>query len=338
MNWILIFFIGLTIGWLVQFLIDLFYWRLRHADKTEIIDDGEMSAAYEKELSDLNLSFDNYKSSNGAKDEAQNAEIANLQTLLKAKNQELTNLSILLDTKNQELSSLSAAIKQRDREIAALSVSESLEVADEIGLEGPEPDRGELTKIWGIGPKTQLNFYRRGIKTFDQFVNINPDVLAEVIAESKLVRIPTNPYTSWTALARLAAEGDWGRFKSLTAEIKPPRKKGNSSVKLDGDQLSDISGIGRGTWKVLHDMGYNTYAKLAAISVEEVEVAMKKSRAHNAPGAPTPTKAHASWTELAQLATSGNWDGFNDRNARVTRAVHKQTRLDTPDHDTSNQE
>ncbi|MFK7805897.1 MAG: helix-hairpin-helix domain-containing protein [Anaerolineae bacterium] len=211
-----------------------------------------------------------------------------------------------------------------------------------IRLEDIEGD--DLTKIWGIGPKTKLNFYRRGITTFEQFANIDPDTLSEIMAESKLMsaRIPKDPHGSWTALAALAAQGDWDGFKAKTVEIKPPeparKKKRKPSVKLDGDKLSDISGIGRGTWKALHGMGYDSYAKLANISVEEVEAAMKKSRALNAPGAPTPASAHASWTEIAGLAAAGDWNGFNARNAGLESAVattSQQTRFDALGYDFS---
>ena len=194
-----------------------------------------------------------------------------------------------------------------------------------VRLEDIEGD--DLTKIWGIGPKTKLNFYRRGITTFEQFANIDPDTLAEIMKESRLMsaRIPKDPHGDWTALADLAAKGDWDRFDALTAKIKPPepkrKKRRKATVKLDGDKLSDIAGIGRGTWKALHGMGYNSYAKLADISLEEVEAAMKKSRALNAPGAPTPAEAHASWTELAGLAAAGDWNAFNARNAGLDTGV-----------------
>ncbi|MEM9774285.1 MAG: helix-hairpin-helix domain-containing protein [Chloroflexota bacterium] len=213
-----------------------------------------------------------------------------------------------------------------------------------IRLEDIEGD--DLTKIWGIGPKTKLNFYRRGITTFEQFANIDPDTLSEIMAESRLMsaRIPKNPHADWTALAALAAKGDWEGVNELTAKIKPPeperKKKRKASVKLDGDKLSDISGIGRGTWKALHAKGYNSFAKLATISVEEVEEVMRKSRALNAPGAPTPAEAHASWTELAGLAAAGDWNAFNARNAgldggTITRNISEPTRFDAMGYDFS---
>ncbi|MEM8858816.1 MAG: helix-hairpin-helix domain-containing protein, partial [Chloroflexota bacterium] len=213
-----------------------------------------------------------------------------------------------------------------------------------IRLEDIEGD--DLTKIWGIGPKTKLNFYRRGITTFEQFANIDPDTLSEIMAESRLMsaRIPKNPHADWTGLAALAAKGDWDAFNEMTTKIKPPeperKKKRKASVKLDGDKLTEISGIGRGTWKALHAKGYNSYAKLANISVEEVEEVMRKSRALNAPGAPTPAEAHASWTELAGLAAAGDWNAFNARNAgldggTITRTVSEPTRFDAMGYDFS---
>ena len=215
-----------------------------------------------------------------------------------------------------------------------------------IRLEDIEGD--DLTKIWGIGPKTKLNFYRHGITTFDQFANIDPDLLSQIMTESKLMsaRIPQDPHKDWTGLAALAAKGDWDGFKAMTTKIKPPeperKKKRKKAVKLDGDKLSDISGIGRGTWKALHGMGYNSYAKLAGISVEEVEQAMKKSRALNAPGAPTPAEAHASWTELAGYAANGDWASFNAVNAGVetviTETVSVPTRFDSMGYDFSDWE
>lgn len=215
-----------------------------------------------------------------------------------------------------------------------------------IRLEDIEGD--DLTKIWGIGPKTKLNFYRRGITTFEDFANIDEGTLKEIMAESKLMsaRIPKNPHADWTGLAALAAKGDWDGFAAMTTKIKPPeperKKKRKKAIKLDGDKLSDISGIGRGTWKALHGMGYDSYAKLAGISVEEVEQAMKKSRALNAPGAPTPAEAHASWTELAGYAANGDWASFNAVNAGVeaviTETVTTPTRFDSMGYDFSDWE
>ncbi len=86
------------------------------------------------------------------------------------------------------------------------------------------------------------------------------------------------------------------------AIITPKVKK----VKVDGDDLTKIEGVGPKIAELLIADGIDTFAKLSAASVENIELILVNAGGNFSSHNP------ATWGEQAQLAADGNWDALKE--------------------------
>ncbi len=82
-----------------------------------------------------------------------------------------------------------------------------------------KPD--DLTRIEGIGPKTQEAFNAAGIRTFSALAATPAEKLQAILDEAGLKL--GNPGT-WPEQAALAAKGDWTRLEELSENLKGGRR------------------------------------------------------------------------------------------------------------------
>ncbi len=90
----------------------------------------------------------------------------------------------------------------------------------EAPSEGGSDALDDLTKIEGIGPKTQQVFYGSGIKKFNDLANASQERLHQVLDAADL---RGNPDT-WPEQAALAAEGKWDELASLQTKLQYGRR------------------------------------------------------------------------------------------------------------------
>jgi len=81
----------------------------------------------------------------------------------------------------------------------------------------------DLTRIEGIGPKISGLLQEAGISTFTQLAGTSVDRLQKIIADADLTAL-ADPGT-WSAQAKLAAEGEWERLDALQEELKGGRRQ-----------------------------------------------------------------------------------------------------------------
>jgi large subunit ribosomal protein L21 len=69
------------------------------------------------------------------------------------------------------------------------------------------------------------------------------------------------------------------------------------------DDLTKIEGVGPKYQDALRAAGIDTYAKLAAASIDAIRNAAKAAGLRN-------TRSMETWAEQAKLAAAGDWDGL----------------------------
>lgn len=189
MNW-LSFFIGLLTGWLIELLIDFFFWRRRRAaplagsaTRTEFAaqDDQTQLAACERQLRDCQDALSHAQAQLSARE----TEIQQLQTSL-------------VDTQ--------VRMAERTSSLAALA-----------GF-----DAHNLQKIEGIGPKIAGILNAHGIHTFADLAEAAVEELQQCLEEAGPRYRLANPET-WPAQARLVAAGKWEALDELQRQLKRGR-------------------------------------------------------------------------------------------------------------------
>lgn len=94
----------------------------------------------------------------------------------------------------------------------------------------PEPSSStgvpdKLTKLEGVGPKSEKALHAAGYTTFSAIAAATPDQLRAVLDAAGLPPI-VDPAT-WPEQAAIAARGDWGAFQKLTDSLRGGRRTEN---------------------------------------------------------------------------------------------------------------
>jgi len=190
MHW-LSFFIGLLIGWVIEWLLDVLFWRRRSGGA----DDAEARIrALEDEL---------------ARRKVRTAELTDCEARVQAQAQEVQRLSAQLDAARAEGEGLR-------EQLAAAGAGVALSAA------AVEPD--DLRKIEGIGPKIARILQDHGVHTFAQLAQVQVDHLREILQQAGSRFRIADP-TSWPEQARLAAQGDWDALGRLQDELVGGRRR-----------------------------------------------------------------------------------------------------------------
>lgn len=83
------------------------------------------------------------------------------------------------------------------------------------------PERDDLKRIEGIGPKVAELLHSSGFTTFARLAEADVEHLRRILKEAGLAMM--NP-ASWPEQARLAADGAWEKLERLQSELKGGRK------------------------------------------------------------------------------------------------------------------
>ncbi len=204
MNW-LSFFIGLLTGWLIELLIDFFYWRRRRAIS---VPEGEART----ELAAMEAKTGRLEAQLVAAEDDQR-KLAACERQLRDCHEALSRVQAQLSTKESEVQQLQASLSDSEIRIAERTSS----LAALAGF-----DAHNLQKIEGIGPKIASILNAYGIHTFADLAETAVEELQKCLAEAGPRYRLANPET-WPAQARLAAEGKWLELDELQRKLKGGR-------------------------------------------------------------------------------------------------------------------
>jgi predicted flap endonuclease-1-like 5' DNA nuclease len=102
---------------------------------------------------------------------------------------------------------------------ATVVVVEPEEPIEEV--EAVPPD--DLTRIEGIGPKTESALQKGGVSTYAQLAAADPDGIREILMASDPRLASRASPVSWSKQAALAAKGEWETLDALQSELKGGR-------------------------------------------------------------------------------------------------------------------
>ncbi|WP_456413852.1 helix-hairpin-helix domain-containing protein [Oceanithermus profundus] len=183
--------IGFLIGWVVEWLIDVAYWRPRLR-----------SARAELETCRQQLD-----------DERERAKL--FQAKIEALEEEAKGLRARLQRLEGERD------RYRNERDAALAELRSFAVEADRPGEAVAPG-DDLKRIEGIGPKIERLLQRAGVRTFEELAATPVARLKELLAAGGRRFRLADPGT-WPQQARLAAEGRWDELAAYQKMLKGGR-------------------------------------------------------------------------------------------------------------------
>jgi predicted flap endonuclease-1-like 5' DNA nuclease len=201
MNW-LSFFIGVLVGWLIELLIDFFFWRRRRQESDSTMEVRTELATMETKAGHLEAQLV------GVQDDQ-----ARCARELQACHEALSQARAQLAAKEDEVQQLQASLAD-----AHISMAERTSAL--TTLAGFDPHN--LQKIEGIGPKIAGILNAHGIHNFADLAKAAVEDLQQYLREAGPRYRLADP-TTWPAQARLAADGDWEALDTLQGNLKGGR-------------------------------------------------------------------------------------------------------------------
>ncbi len=238
MHW-LSFVLGILAGWLIEWLIDIFYWRPRY--RSCVADLAAVRSQYGADLAAARATFD--KELDALR--ADRSEKAALRDALAAANGRVAELVEELHLVRGQIAT-DATVRTT---FAAGAASASADSAGGSGVAPEAPQAGppsfeasepgavdalafsarstiaagdDLKVIEGIGPTIDRLLQDSGIGTFAQLATTSVPALRAVLTAAG-ARFRVADPTTWPDQARLAAAGDWEGLKVLQATLKAGR-------------------------------------------------------------------------------------------------------------------
>lgn len=180
----------------------------------------------------------------------------------------------------------------------------------------PIPPSDDLTRIEGIGPKTNELFQKQGLSSYQQIADMDESSLKNALTEGGDRFRILDPFT-WPKQAQLILDGDQEKLDAyqdyLIAGRDPARYAAQFNVEdLDYDAAKDVfgkkvtandlkmvEGIGPKIESLLNDNGVNTWAELSSTSREKLRnLVDDNGYAYMAP---------ESWPKQAAMLAAGKW-------------------------------
>ena len=259
MNW-LVFVFGVLVGWIIEWSIDLFFWRRRTralAQSNAELESELSRVGEEKQELELQVS---QQSGRETELESCKTDLARCRADLESKGNELqlasrriVELSAEVDTRRTQLvkeeqrgDEFQVDLESRANELAVVSrelaltrteldacraersaaqdrartLEADLDAALASATMPVEPQ--SLQDVEGIGPKIQSILYSHGILSFRQLAATSSDRLRQILDEAGPQFRLADPST-WSTQAQLAADGDWDALEVLQDRLKGGR-------------------------------------------------------------------------------------------------------------------
>lgn len=157
------------------------------------------------------------------------------------------------------------------------------------------PNADDLTKIEGIGPKTQELLYNMGIRTYADLAGASAPQIQELLASNGL---GMHDPTTWPDQSKMASDGRWDELKVWQDVLDGGKVVDAAPQGLD--ELTKIEGVGPKIQEVLYAAGITSFASLATADVAQIVVLLQD----NGLGMHEPT----TWPQQAGLAAAGRWE------------------------------
>jgi predicted flap endonuclease-1-like 5' DNA nuclease len=302
-----IFFLGILIGWISEWVVDLLFWRKRQ--KKWMAAESE----YLTQLDEVKAELEVQKSKTsqfGTTEvdlESQNADMESLRSQLAAVEAEREDLVALMAGMEAERGALEEQISSLTASAGTIPLAAGVGLAaaarsDQVALAQLNEDVGDdLTMIEGVGPKIQELLYKSGIHTYSELAESDVEQLQAILVGGGSSFRLADP-TSWPRQARLAAAHDWVRLQNLKEQLSGGVRRPQPLA--PEDDLTMIEGIGPKISASLKEHGIRTFVQLSRAEPDSLLAILAEAGPNFKLAAP----AVQSWPAQAQLAAKGDWD------------------------------
>jgi predicted flap endonuclease-1-like 5' DNA nuclease len=218
------FILGLLAGWIIEWVIDLGYWRRRYYD----CEDSAASLRTELRNAQTDLGAVRARTD---EIEGLKGELVAAQARARALETELAEVRDSIKV-NEPRPPAAAAVEETDTvapaaapieegsTVASTATRGTVAVAATAAAAVAEPDNLEIVE--GIGPGIARLLKDNGIRTFADLALSSPDELRAILASAGSRFRVANPGT-WPEQARLAARGKWDALKELQGRLQAGR-------------------------------------------------------------------------------------------------------------------
>ena len=217
MSW-LSFFIGMLVGWLVELVVDVLFWRRRYQGSASEARLRIEMAGMEAQFSQLEAQLIDCQEAR-VQSGAQKDAVRTCDAALERANAQVAAME-------REVASLHSALSAAEAQVQSMQVAPTGIAVDVLECAAPpvvvpvEPDN--LSKIEGIGPKISDLLVEQGIRTFSELAEVEVACLQAILAEAGPRYRLADP-SSWPEQARFAAAGDWDALTALQNDLKGGR-------------------------------------------------------------------------------------------------------------------
>ena len=335
--------IGALIGWALEWILDIFYWRRRYTrsveveaeTRTQLVDSqaeletlrAQVAEYQEVETqlvacrNELEARIQDVERLDGdlvaakADVDALQTELANTKATCQA---QVKELNAALSAARDEISTLRTQQASRvgspstARAAAAAGVTAAVVTGAERDTKGEIPLAGDdLTIIEGIGPKIADLLNQHGIRTFAELGDTDVERLRDILKEGGPGFHMADPET-WPRQARLAAKRDWVALQSLNEQLVGGVRRPPSATPVVEDDLTQIEGIGPRISALLKHHSIQNFAQLAETDVDRLRAILNEA------GPSLQMASPDTWPVQARLAAAHEWDELRALQDRLT--------------------
>jgi len=346
MHW-LSFFIGLLAGWLIELLIDFFYWRRRSARLQAEIE--ELREQLENLQTQNNQLYSDLRSATEHA-AATDAQLATCSEDLQAQNNEVQRLNALLagalaakDACEQEAAAASARhraeVERLNTDLNAGQVALAALQSDMAQLNQRRKDESERLTVELQAAQAELEDARRALTDARQG---QEDELARLTAEVDDAQADRNRLQVELTNAKIESDSLRQQLDDCLAdatEVAGPEPSSPFSGALGGaiagsvaavamsstpeaapvheDDLRKIEGIGPKIAKILKNNGIQNFAQLAGSDVERLQEILAEA------GPRFKLADPATWPDQARLAADEAWDDLKTLQGQLSAGRSK---------------
>jgi len=258
MDWVILLF-GVLIGWGIEWVVDLFYWRRRHGGTSEALAQAEAALvsarAENQQLNAKIVELEELPATVPVAAQQAYAVAADDLTIIEGVGDKtadllsqngITTFEQLAQTDVHRLRGIlhdgGAGFQMHDpttwpRQARLATNRDWVKLAAlKAELIGGVPQNildldDDLTRIEGVGPKVAALLNEQGIHSYAQLSKEHPDKLRAILgAAGPTYHLAEASADTWPGQARLAAQGRWRELLSLQDELKGGRSASTSAA------------------------------------------------------------------------------------------------------------
>lgn len=226
---------GFLLGWILEWMIDFFYWR-RPNDQEQLAQFTlDAAQARTRALENEKLQLQTLVEDHAAILAERDALAARLAA--GATESEQAEAAAPDSDSAGALAAAQAEIRRLARELAAKQDAVAVALGGRAGfaadaaetLIAPPLQPDDLTRVKGIGPKIQGLLHESGVLTFSQLALASVGQLEGILDQAGERFNLAEPQT-WPAQAILAAQDDWPTLDALQKQIQVGRRQSDDAA------------------------------------------------------------------------------------------------------------